>query len=51
MRKKLQKPLSILDKTFVYIPAVRTNVLETWKKYGFVPPSESKWLAQQKEIV
>ena len=50
MRKKLQKPLSILDKTFVYTPAAQTNVMNTWKKFGFVPPSESKWLAQQKDI-
>jgi len=46
-----RKKAAILDKTFVYVPAVRTNVMKTWKKYGFVPPSESKWLAQQKEIV
>lgn len=33
----------------VYRLAASTNVLDTWKKYGFVPPSETeeyrqKWL-------
>jgi len=22
-----------------YIPAIKTDVMETWRKFGFVPPS------------
>jgi hypothetical protein len=25
-----------------YIEAVKTDVMRTWRKFGFVPPSESK---------
>ena len=40
---------SLLDKSFVYIPANRTNVAETWKKYGYTPPSEQKVVEQEKK--
>ncbi len=33
---------SILDKQFVYVPSVKTNIMETWKKTGWVPPSQVK---------
>ena len=28
---------------FKYVPAAKTNILETLKRCGFEPPSESKW--------
>jgi hypothetical protein len=40
---------SLLDKNYVYIPANRTNVAETWKKYGYIPPSEQKVVEQEKK--
>jgi N-acetylglutamate synthase-like GNAT family acetyltransferase len=32
---------------FVYVPATKTNVLDTLKKFGFEPPSESKWMQEK----
>lgn len=33
---------SCLDKSFVYRPAVKTDVQETWKRYGWRPKQEAK---------
>ena len=35
------------DVNFVYVPATKTNVLDTLKKFGFEPPSESKWMQEK----
>lgn len=32
----------LTDVKFKYIPSAKTDVLETFKKLGFVPPSETK---------
>jgi len=43
--KKQVKPQPIAlwkDPKFIYKPAVATNVLETLKRFGFVPPSEKE---------
>lgn len=34
------KASRILDINHKYIPSAKTNVLETFKKLGFAPPSE-----------
>jgi hypothetical protein len=31
---------SILDKTFVYVPAHKTDITGTFKKYGFAAPQD-----------
>jgi hypothetical protein len=33
-------PKSILDPQFKYYPAAATDVQRTWRKYGWVSPSE-----------
>jgi hypothetical protein len=40
MAKRTQALPSILDKNFVYRVAAKTNVAETFKRFGWVPPSE-----------
>jgi len=32
---------------FKYVPAAKTNILETLKKAGFEPPSESVWYQEK----
>lgn len=32
----------LLDPSFQYIPAAKTNVIETLRKFGFQPPSETR---------
>ena len=32
----------VTDPDFKYIPQAQTNVQETWKRFGWVPPSEQK---------
>lgn len=33
---------SLLDPSFKYIPAAKTNIVDTLRKFGFQPPSETK---------
>jgi len=33
---------SLLDPSFKYIPAAKTNIVDTLRKFGFQPPSEDK---------
>ena len=34
---QLQRPKSILDPNFKYIPSAQTDVQATWRKYGWKP--------------
>jgi hypothetical protein len=35
-------PVSILSPNFVYVPAAKTDVTRTWRKYGWKPQGEKK---------
>lgn len=37
--------LNDLDKT--YIESSKTNILETWRKAGWIPPSEHPWYQEK----
>lgn len=30
-----------------YVKSVKTDVMATWKRYGFEPPSESQWFQEK----
>ena len=34
--------MRLLDPRFKYVPAARTNVLATWRKFGFKPTTEAE---------
>jgi hypothetical protein len=36
------KPPSLLDKAYIYVPAAKTDVRETWKKNGWIPPQKGE---------
>ena len=42
--QKLQKPVrpSLSDPNFIYVPSNVTNVQNTWKRFGWTPPSEKR---------
>lgn len=44
MKKRNPKwePPSLLDPTFEYRKAVQTDVQKTWRRFGWIPPSELK---------
>lgn len=45
VQPKKRKPVrskSVLDPDFVYTEASKTDVQKTWKRFGWVPPSEVK---------
>jgi hypothetical protein len=33
---------NLLDPSFKYTPSTKTNVQNTWRKYGWIPPTELK---------
>jgi hypothetical protein len=40
-RGEAMKPsLSLLDHSFQYVPAAATSVAETWRRFGWRPPSD-----------
>ena len=42
--------MNILDPRFKYTSAISTDVMSTWKKFGFQPPTEAERIARQDEI-
>jgi hypothetical protein len=34
--------LSLLDPNFKYVPAAATDVQQTWKRFGWVPPERKR---------
>jgi hypothetical protein len=34
--------LSILDRSFQYVPATATSVADTWRRFGWRPPTEEE---------
>ena len=41
--------MRILDPRFKYTPALHTNVVSTWKRFGFKPTTEAERLARQRQ--
>ena len=41
--------MSILDPRFNYTPALSTNVMSTWKKFGFTPTTEAERIAREEQ--
>ena len=41
-------PAKILDPSrFKWIPALQTDVIKTWEKFGFTRPSQSLWYLEK----
>jgi hypothetical protein len=40
--------MRILDSRFKYTPSMNTNIVATWKRYGFKPTTEAERLARQR---
>ena len=40
--------MRIYDSRFKYTPSTDTNILSTWKRYGFRPTTERERLARQR---
>ena len=40
--------MRIYDTRFKYTPSVGTNIVSTWKRFGFKPTTESERLARQR---
>lgn len=38
--KPAMPPYRITDSRFKYIPAVKTDVQQTWARFGWTPPSQ-----------
>jgi hypothetical protein len=41
--------MSITDPSFNYTSSLKTDVLSTWKRFGFRPTSEAERIARQKK--
>jgi hypothetical protein len=37
----MKPAIPLHDSRFKYVPAAQTNVLATWRRFGFVPPTEA----------
>jgi hypothetical protein len=40
--------MRIYDARFKYTPSLSTNIVSTWKRFGFKPTTESERLARQR---
>jgi hypothetical protein len=43
--------MRIYDARFKYTPSTSTNILSTWKRFGFKPTTESERLARQRRAM
>lgn len=41
--------MSILDPHFKYTPSIGTDVVSTWKKFGFKPTTDAERIAREKK--
>jgi hypothetical protein len=41
--------MRLLDQRFRYVPAAQTDVLATWRRFGFRPTTDSERRARQRE--
>jgi hypothetical protein len=41
--------MGILDARFKYTPSLHTNVVSTWKRFGFKPTTEAERMARQRQ--
>jgi hypothetical protein len=40
--KPVPHSASLSDSRFVYVPSDKTDITQTWRRAGWVPPSEQK---------
>ena len=40
--------MRLLDAKFKYTPSITTNIVSTWKKFGYKPTTEAERLARQR---
>jgi len=40
--KPVPRSASLSDSRFVYVPSDKTDITQTWRRAGWVPPSEQK---------
>ena len=40
--------MRLLDAKFKYTPSMSTNIVSTWKKFGYKPTTEAERLARQR---
>jgi hypothetical protein len=43
--------MRIYDARFKYTPSMNTNIVSTWKKFGFKPTTEAERLARQRQLL
>jgi hypothetical protein len=43
--------MRIYDARFKYTPSTSTNIVSTWKRFGFKPTSETERLARQRRAL
>ena len=43
--------MRIYDARFKYTPSTSTNILSTWKRFGFKPTTESERMARQRRAL
>ena len=43
--------MRIYDARFKYTPSTSTNIVSTWKRFGFKPTTESERLARQRRAL
>jgi hypothetical protein len=46
---KTEVAMKILDPRFKYTPSLHTNIVSTWKRFGFKPTTEAERLARQRQ--